>query len=193
MIIINNLFIYLFIFTAQGLYYIADLVEEHGLLAKKVLKLLLYGVLLIHLLMFLFESDIPFIEVLIGVIAHVMYICLLPSFPFIDLSRPLTIASGVMALVNHFAWFYHMINYAYYSYGEIIAIFVICVWLCPLAFVISLSTNEPLPYNGNGEMGMDGVGENDQRRKGSNRVANLFRMLKRKQDELLPSSTPKTL
>ena len=36
--------------------------------------------------------------------------------------------------------------------------------------------------------------ENDlMRRKGSNRVANLFRMLKRKQDELLPSSTPKTL
>ena len=69
--------------------------------------------------------------------------------------------------------------------------FVICVWMCPLAFVISLSTNEPLPYNGGGAA--EGIEENEMRRKGSNRVANLFRMLKRKQDELLPSSTPKTL
>lgn len=138
--------------------------------------------------MLVFEKDIPWTEVIIGIVAHCIYISLLPNFPFIDLSSPGVIVAGVMALVNHFAWFYHMINYAYYSYGEIIAIFVTCVWMCPLAFVISLSTTEPLPYGNN-----DAQADGQERRKGSNRVANLFRMLKRKQDELLPSSSPKTL
>ena len=182
---------------SQGLYYIADLVEEHTLFAKKVMKVLIYSVLIIHLLMLIFERDIPFLEILIGVVAHITYLCLLPKFPFIDLTCPLAICAGAMSLVNHFAWFYHMINYAYYPYGEIIAIFVICVWMCPLAFVISLSTNEPFTYGAaddNGEgIGSGGIEQGDQRRKGINRVANLFRMLKRKQDELLPSSTPKTL
>lgn len=146
---------------------------------------MLYTIIGVHVSMLIFESDIPWFEVFVGIAAHVTYITLLPHFPFIDLTSPKAIFAGIMALINHFAWFYHMVNYAYYSYGEIIAIFVICVWACPLAFVISLSTTEQLPYGAEAE--------GAERRKGSNRIANLFRMLKRKQEELLPSSTPKTL
>jgi len=171
---------------AQGLYYIADLVEEHGQLAKRVLKWTLVGVICVHLLLFFFEEDVPSTQVLLGIAAHVVYFTLLPEFPYVKLASVRAIAACVMALVDHFAWFYHMMTDSYYSYSEICGIFVLCVWIAPLFFIVSLSTTEPLPYGASPDL-------LSARRKGTNRIAALFRFLRRKQDELLPRSVPKSL
>jgi hypothetical protein len=171
---------------AQGLYYIADLVEEHGQFAKRALRWLLLFILGVHVLLLLFEPDAPFLQCAAGIVAHCAYLLLLPEFPYVRLSSPVAVVSGVLALANHFLWFAHMLGYAVYGYAEIIAIFVVCVWLAPLAFIVSLSTTEPLPYGAS----PDSV---SARRKGTNRIASMFRFLKAKQDELLPRSVPKTL
>ena len=84
-----------------------------------------------------------------------------------------------MVVVSHFGWFYEMINQSYFTFVEVTSIFVVCVWLVPICLVVSLSTTEPLPFDSNG-----GNGENKKRR---NIVANILRIIKRKQDEIIPS------
>jgi len=174
---------------AQGLFYIADVVEEHGQIAKKVLKGILYGEIVLHFLLF-FDRDTPLLQVFIGLVAHLIYLALLPQFPFVNVQSPLAIASGIASIVNHFSWFFHVLlsDTYFYTYAEIGAIFSICVWLCPLAFVVSLSSTEPLPMNNTSSYGnMDG--DDGMKHKGRSLFAVFFNFLKTKSNSILPTSS----
>ena len=46
-----------------------------------------------------------------------------------------------MAVINHFSWFYFFM-YNYYPFNEILAFFIICVWLIPFGYFVSLSASE---------------------------------------------------
>ena len=165
--------------TAQGLYFATDFIEEHGQYVKKVLRWTILSILALHAGLFIFEGEIPKLNIILGVLAHLSYYSLLPQFPFIKPSSPEAIVACVMVVLSHFVWFHSMLDQSYYTFKEITAIFIVCVWLIPISLIISLSTTEPLPFDNNG-----GNGENKKRR---NIVANILRLIKRKQDEIIPS------
>eukprot|EP00003_Mantamonas_plastica_P008924 TRINITY_DN1804_c0_g1_i3.p1 TRINITY_DN1804_c0_g1~~TRINITY_DN1804_c0_g1_i3.p1 ORF type:complete len:104 (-),score=5.53 TRINITY_DN1804_c0_g1_i3:62-373(-) len=67
--------IFLFVFAtlclACGLYYLAELVEEHTRMTKKVLRLLILISLTIQMLLWLTEG-LPMVEMMIGIGSHVV-------------------------------------------------------------------------------------------------------------------------
>jgi len=178
---------------AQGLFYLADVVEEHGTIAKKALRMILYAEIAIHVLL-LFDGDVPFLQVFLGLLAHLLYLALLPQFPFVDVKSPIALASVAAALVNHFSWFFHVLltDTYLYSYSEMASIFVICVWLCPLAFIVSLSSTEPLPVSNSPlSSGMESD-DGESRRKGHSLFAVFLNFLKSKSNSLLPTNMRST-
>eukprot|EP01105_Mastigella_eilhardi_P005296 TRINITY_DN17042_c0_g1_i1.p1 TRINITY_DN17042_c0_g1~~TRINITY_DN17042_c0_g1_i1.p1 ORF type:complete len:202 (+),score=77.19 TRINITY_DN17042_c0_g1_i1:88-693(+) len=130
---------------AQGLYFIAELVEEHTMIAKRILKYAITTVIVLHVLLFFFE-ELPTMELAVSFLAHIVYSWLLVRFPVVDLFSPQFILSTMMAVGSHCLWFKHFL-FTWYSYTEMMAIFLVCVWLVPFCFFVSLSANEAtLPY-----------------------------------------------
>eukprot|EP01129_Flabellula_baltica_P008235 TRINITY_DN3250_c0_g1_i3.p1 TRINITY_DN3250_c0_g1~~TRINITY_DN3250_c0_g1_i3.p1 ORF type:complete len:134 (+),score=25.21 TRINITY_DN3250_c0_g1_i3:951-1352(+) len=83
---------------------------------------------------------------LVGVVLHLIYLSMLPMFPRIELTHFKFILSCVVLLLDHSLWFYYFTN-EYHPFGEIIAFYVICVWLVPFSFFVGLTSNEDLlPY-----------------------------------------------
>ena len=138
----------------------------------------------------LFDEDISTFQAFIGLVAHLLYLALLPQFPFVNIRSPIAIASALAAIVNHFSWFFHvLLSETYlYTYFEIAGIFVICVWLCPLSFVVSLSSTEPLPMSSAPASADEDVDETGMmKRKGHSLFAMFFNFLKAKSGTLLPT------
>lgn len=118
----------------------AEMVEEYTQLTKKVLRIAILCVLVAHALGWLFE-DLPLSCLVVGVIAHASYFALLRSFPFIELLSVNFIGSALLLVANHAIWFRHF-TITYYAFPEIVAYFLLFVWLVPFVFFISLSANE---------------------------------------------------
>lgn len=176
------LFVFITLCLACGLYYIAEVVEEYSVWAKRVIRYAIFGVLAIHVLLLLFE-DLPVLYLLIGLLSHGVYHTLLPSFPVIDFTDPRFIAGCAMAVINHFSWFYFFM-YNYYPFNEILAFFIICVWLIPFGYFVSLSASENmLPSEAYGQAG---PGARRKDRKGVNRLLSFFNFVKDKRSEMLP-------
>ena len=116
------------------------MVEEYTHTTKKVLRIAILCVLSAHVLGWLFE-DLPKTCLFVGIVAHGCYLLLLRSFPFIELLSVKFIGSALLLLANHAIWFRHF-TLAYYPFPEIVAYFLLFVWLVPFVFFISLSANE---------------------------------------------------
>lgn len=162
-------FTFLTLSIASGLYYLSELVEEHSVLSSKVLRRLIYVIIVIQLLLAIVDS-FPWHLTALGIISHAVYLTNLRHFPIVKLSDPLFILSCVLVLVNHWMWFRWFSSPAAfatptsgygggrtrigdrYSYGagygnqpsftEIASYFGICVWLVPFALFVSLSAGE---------------------------------------------------
>ncbi|MCJ1366938.1 erv26 super protein [Acarospora aff. strigata] len=171
--------------TASGLYYLSELVEEHTVLAKKLLTRLIYSIISIHLLLTLIDG-FPFLLSLLSVGSHVVYAGNLRRFPIVRLGDPLFILSCILVLLNHYLLFRHFSHPASYpssyyppralssrsayndpgtspTFTEIAAYFGICVWLVPFSLFVSLSAGENvLPSMGSeyatGDGGVGGPG-----------------------------------
>jgi hypothetical protein len=78
--------------TASGLYYLSELVEEHTVIAKRLLAQLIYIVIGIQLVLWLVDG-LPFLLTLLGVVSHVVYLGNMRRFPFVRLTDPLFLAS----------------------------------------------------------------------------------------------------
>lgn len=91
---------------------------------------------------------------------------------------------SVLALCNHFIWFYYFSS-SYYRFVEIVSFFSLCVWLIPFSYFVSLSANEhTLPSDSLGSGGNVG----GKRGAVGNRLLVLFNFLRRKKEEILPST-----
>lgn len=77
---------------ASGLYYLSELVEEHTVLTKKLLKRLIYGITAVQILLVLVDS-FPLWLSLLSVASHVVYAGNLRRFPTVKLSDPVLILS----------------------------------------------------------------------------------------------------
>jgi len=83
-------------FVASGLYYLSELVEEHSVIAKKLLTRLIYTVIGIQTLLCIFDG-FPFFLSVLSIVSHVVYLGNMRRFPIVKLSDPLFISSCGMA------------------------------------------------------------------------------------------------
>lgn len=77
---------------ASGLYYLSELVEEHTVLAKRLLTQLIYFVIVLQLLLCIIDR-FPFWWTILGIFSHVIYLGNMRRFPFVKLTDPLFLAS----------------------------------------------------------------------------------------------------
>jgi hypothetical protein len=146
---------------ASGLYYLSELVEEHSVLSAKLLRRLVYAVVVAQILLSLVDG-FPWYLTLLGVASHGVYATNLRHFPIVKLSDPFFIASCGLVILNHWLWFRHFSQPAggyrgipssrrdWYSapvydqptFTEIASYFGLCVWLVPFALFVSLSAGE---------------------------------------------------
>ncbi|KAI1476942.1 transmembrane adaptor Erv26 [Daldinia eschscholtzii] len=176
-------FCFLTLAIASGLYYLSELVEEHTVIAKRLLTKLIYSIIGLQLILWLVDG-FPFGLTLMGVVSHVIYLGNMRRFPFVRLTDPLFIASCVLVLVNHYFWFQHFSEAQQRSYSrlssmydqpdvpsftEIASYFGLCVWLIPFALFVSLSASDNvLPTIGTEQPSRDVDGKN--RRQGMVKV-----------------------
>ena len=133
-------FAFLTLAIASGLYYLSELVEEHTVLAKRLLTYLIYGVVGIQLFLTIVDR-FPLLPSAVSVGSHIVYAQNLRRFPVVKLTDPIfllscgtisvmrilayqdsTDGSSVLVLLNHYLWFRHFSapppipkNYNYYS------------------------------------------------------------------------------
>jgi len=188
------LFVFSTICLAAGLYYIAELVEEYTMFTKKVIRYTIFIIAGIHVLLLFFEN-FPIWYVLLGLVAHGIYYSLLNEFPFIELTNWKFVLSVVFIIVDHCAWFYYFSQH-FMEFQEVVAFFIICVWLVPFAYFISLSANEStLPYgivSSSGEVTAEDFTYGYGSRKRGKRTSSfmvLLNWLKKKKDSIFPNST----
>lgn len=78
--------------TASGLYYLSELVEEHTVIAKRLLTRLIYVIMTIMVLMLIVDG-FPLWQTLLGMASHVVYLGNMRRFPFVRMSDPLFLLS----------------------------------------------------------------------------------------------------
>ncbi len=102
--------------------------------------------LALHFLLLVFESQFAFWPSLSGILAHGAYIYLLREWPYVDLWSAGFAGTCVLLLLDHYLWFQAFTQY-YIEFERVLAIFVLCVWLVPFMYLVSLSApDSTLPY-----------------------------------------------
>lgn len=81
---------------ASGLYYLSELVEEHTVIAKRLLTHTIYVIIGVQVTLWLIDG-FPFWSTLLGVVSHVVYLGNMRRFPFVKLSDPLFLLSCGMS------------------------------------------------------------------------------------------------
>lgn len=79
-------------FLASGLYYLSELVEEHTVLAKKLLTRLIYAIIGIQILLVVVDR-FPVLLSLLSIGSHAVYAGNLRHFPVVKLTDPVFVLS----------------------------------------------------------------------------------------------------
>jgi len=125
---------------AAGLFYLAELVEEYTVLSAKIIRYILWGTTLTLFGLLVFEN-MPWSLIGGCIVSNVTYYFEMKTFPFIQLTSPVFIASVVLLVMNHYFAFSYFAS-VWHPFSEVLAFFTICLWLVPFALFVSLSANE---------------------------------------------------
>mmetsp|Transcript_7272 Transcript_7272/g.22156 ORF Transcript_7272/g.22156 Transcript_7272/m.22156 type:complete len:215 (+) Transcript_7272:85-729(+) len=163
---------------ACGFYYLAELAEEYTSWTKKVLRVLVVVELLVFLLLWAYER-FTFGYCAISFAAHAVYFQLLKTFPFMRPQSPEVISSVIMFVVSNVAWyrFFTTKPEVFYNYRlspmpSIASFFLICVWMVPIGFFVSLTINDSvLPGSGMESPGFSRADPDSKNKKARNLVA----------------------
>jgi hypothetical protein len=90
-------FCFLTLSIASGLYYLSELVEEHTVLAKRLLTRLIQIIIGVQVALWLLDG-FPFWATVLGIFSHVVYLGNMRKFPFVQLTDPLFLLSCGMFL-----------------------------------------------------------------------------------------------
>jgi hypothetical protein len=150
-------FCFMTLAIASGLYYLSEIVEEHTVIAKRLLTQLIYSIMVLQLILCVVDR-FPLLPTALGIFSHFIYLGNMRRFPFVKLTDPLFLASCVLVLLDHYVWFKHFSHRqerayqnmaSYYdtpddvpSFTEIASYFGLCVWLVPFALFVSLSASD---------------------------------------------------
>ncbi|XP_063906275.1 protein TEX261-like isoform X2 [Zophobas morio] len=132
--------IFITIAIAAGLYYLAELVEEYSSVAKKCIWWTNTIVTVLYVLLWLFEN-FPTFMIVFGILAQISHFFILRHFPSVSLTSPEFIASVVLLVLNHYFAFQYFAE-VHYVFSEVMAYFVLWLWLVPFALFVSLSAND---------------------------------------------------
>ncbi|KAL5969660.1 hypothetical protein TSMEX_002594 [Taenia solium] len=123
-----------------GLFYLAELVEEHTVTTGKIIRLTLYSVITLQLT-FPFLDGLSIILVAIGIVAHVSYFQLLGTYPAFNFTSFNFILNCILFIVHHIVAF---TSESLYTRGALFVLtyFTFFVWLVPFMFLLSLSAND---------------------------------------------------
>ncbi|KAI8607877.1 transmembrane adaptor Erv26-domain-containing protein [Chytriomyces sp. MP71] len=128
-------FVFLVLSLASGLYYLAEIIEENTVAAKKT-------IIGCHVILAVYDH-MSWLRIAISIGCHLVYSLLLGTFPNVQLDDPYFILTCVLAVVDHFMWFFWFAEANHFHrFMDIAAFFGLMVWLVPFMFFISLSANE---------------------------------------------------
>lgn len=111
------LFLVVWFFSAAGLYYVAELVEEYTVIAKKVITIIVLFVTTVYL-MFLFLDNLPWSMVISGLVSQALHAIILTDFPYVKLASLQFIGAVVMLIVTHYLAF-SFFSQNYFSFTEV--------------------------------------------------------------------------
>lgn len=142
---------------------------------------------MIYLLFFLTENFPIWINIF-GILAQVMHLLIIRSFPEVRIGSPEFIVAVILLIVNH-SLAYSFFNEIYYSLSEVLAYFTLCLWLVPFSLFVSLSANDQvLPTfqdQGSGEDVVTNYFSSKKRK-------NLLNFFKNAKESLLPTRVKKS-
>ena len=125
--------------------------------------------------MLLFTDALPLKLILLSIGCHAVYLMNFSAqWPAVSLQSPAFIASCVLAIINHFAWFFYFSERSREAhaavqrgmragsrlgadrrapgFADVATFFGLCVWLVPLFLFLSLSANDnALPVSSGGK------------------------------------------
>ncbi|XP_025192138.1 protein TEX261 [Melanaphis sacchari] len=128
------------VFIGAGVYYLAEFVEEHTALTKKVIKWTIHVVIICHIGLYLFDN-IPLTLIALGLLSHIVYYFLLIDFPNFNLTSLSFISSIILLIGNHILAF-KFFRQRYSTLSEVFSYFTVCLWMVPFMFILSLSAND---------------------------------------------------
>lgn len=118
----------------------AELVEEYTKVAAQVIRYLIFFALAVYSLFILLE-DFPISMIVFGILSHVVYLIILDSFPYFNLTGFAFISGVILLLINHYLAFSYFAS-VFHPFSQVLGYFTICLWLVPFSFFISLSAND---------------------------------------------------
>lgn len=125
---------------AAGLYYLAELVEEYTVMAKKVITWMIVGSVLLYAV-FIFTERFTWTLILCGVGAQGLHAAILKNFPYVKFLSPSFLGAVILLLLNHYLAFIYF-QQQFHPFTEVMAYFTLCLWLVPFALFVSLSAND---------------------------------------------------
>jgi hypothetical protein len=94
----------------------------------------------LYLLLWLFEN-FPTHMVGFGILAQISHFCILRHFPCVSLISLEFVAAVILLVLNHYFAFQYFAA-VHYVFSEVMAYFVLWLWLVPFALFVSLSAND---------------------------------------------------
>ncbi|XP_055917776.1 protein TEX261 [Eupeodes corollae] len=125
---------------AAGLYYLAELVEEYSVVAKKIISGMIAATSLLYI-SFIFFENLPWTMLLCGLGAQLFHFCIMKNFPCINFLSMSFCGAIIFLIINHFLAFQYFTT-NFYPFSEVLAYFILCLWLVPFALFVSLSAND---------------------------------------------------
>ncbi|KAJ7546301.1 hypothetical protein O6H91_08G034500 [Diphasiastrum complanatum] len=179
---------------ATGLYYVAEVVEEYTKVTQKIMSYAIKAVIGIHALLLLVDR-LPFLCILCGIASHIFYLLMLKRFPYIVFLSYEFISSVAFLIASHFLWFRFFLydpRCVNISIEWVLGFLLVTVWSVPLAFFISLASNDSALPMGSGPS-QQGYNHSESSRISGARTRGAFlqilKILKHKGDEVLPQVT----
>jgi len=126
--------------VASGLYYLAELVEEFTTTAAKIIRYIILGVVCIYIGLLVFE-DFPWTMIVCGITSQLAHLYVMRTFPYFVLASVPFISTLFFIGLNHYLAFSYFSSQLY-PFSEVMSYFVICLWVVPFAFFVSLSAND---------------------------------------------------
>ncbi|KZT42995.1 phosphatidylinositol phosphate phosphatase [Sistotremastrum suecicum HHB10207 ss-3] len=166
-------FVFVTFSLANGLLWLAELIEEHSRIAKTVGIRAIYVIIALHLALY-FSERFPLRLIAFSIFCHIVYLQnFSSSWPVISLLSPSFIFSCLLVIADHFLWFFHFARVTQearrlaqtqyhrggrlitpaegvHTFWEISTFFGVCVWALPLFLFLSLSANDNALPTSNG-------------------------------------------
>lgn len=170
---------------AAGLYYLAELIEEHTQLAHSTIAFISEGTILVHVVL-LFWDKMPWLPVVVSASAHAVYLQLLKTFPFFRIKSWEAAASVVATIAATGLWMSHFWN-SWHTLEYVIGFILMTTWLTPLLLVLSLAANDNiLPGAEAGSPSLNITTGKPQKRKSRSLLLTAFSYLQEKLRDSIP-------